>query len=583
MEAGKMDPRGQWANPLEFLLSCVAMSVGLGNIWRFPFVALDNGGGAFLIPYILVLLFIGKPLYYMELCLGQFSSIGSVKVWELSPAFRGVGYGQAIAVFAITTYYVSLMGLFVYYMFASFSSVLPWDVCGNWSSVTCVDSKTNVTFMEENLGINASDLTSSTEEYFTRVVLNSDPFGLDNGIGLPSWKLTLCLFLSWVIIFVVLSKGIQSSGKAAYFTALFPYIVIFVMLIRGATLPGASKGIMYFITPRWEKLLEPHVWYSAVDQSFYSLTVGFGTIIMFSSFNAFSHNVYRDATIISITDTITSFLAGLTTFAMLGHLADILGVEVKDVLKGGGTSLAFVSYPDVLSRIKIAPQFFSVLFFFMLFTLGLGSSSALMGCIVTIITDDFPRFRRWIVTLVVCCLGFLVGLVYVTPQGQYVLTLVDHYGGSFILIIMVILEVIAVHWVYGVNNFCRDIEFMLNRKTGVYWKFCWALLIPVVLTLIFVYNQIISGPLKAGSYVFGPVANACGISIAVVACLMVPIFLVVEIVYRRRNSSSTLWEAVKDSFASTTEWCPKDAAIRQEYRQVLSSDPLILECHEVGH
>ncbi|KAK7082702.1 hypothetical protein SK128_013748 [Halocaridina rubra] len=162
----KQKQRGHWASPMEFLMSCIAMSVGLGNIWRFPFVALENGGGAFLIPYILVLIFIGKPLYYMELCLGQFSSIGSVKVWELSPAFRGVGYGQAIAVFSVTTYYVSLMGLFVYYLFASFKRVLPWSVCGSWASETCVDAYTNKTYLETTLGVNASELTSSSEEFF---------------------------------------------------------------------------------------------------------------------------------------------------------------------------------------------------------------------------------------------------------------------------------------------------------------------------------------------------------------------------------------------------------------------------------
>ncbi|KAK7082701.1 hypothetical protein SK128_013747 [Halocaridina rubra] len=262
-----------------------------------------------------------------------------------------------------------------------------------------------------------------------KAVLDIDPAGLDNGIGLPNWKLALCLFGSWVVIFIVQAKGIKSSGKAAYFTALFPYGVLAIMLVRGVTLPGSATGILYFITPRWEKLLEARVWYSAIDQSFYSLTVGFGTVIMFSSYNPFSHNVYRDATIISLTDTLTSLIAGFTTFAMLGNLAELLGVEVKEVLKGGGTSLAFISYPDVLSRMQFFPQFFAVLFFFMLFTLGVGSSSALIGSIVTIINDEFPMFKSWLVTLVVCTLGFLIGLVYVTPQGQYVLALVDHYGG----------------------------------------------------------------------------------------------------------------------------------------------------------
>ncbi|KAK8728554.1 hypothetical protein OTU49_009013 [Cherax quadricarinatus] len=568
--------REQWSSPVEFLLSCIAMSVGLGNVWRFPFVALDNGGGAFLIPYILVLLFIGKPLYYMELCLGQFSSYGSVKVWAISPAFRGVGYGQAIATWAVVTYYVSLMGLTVYYFFASFTSELPWSVCGKWSSITCVDSNTTANELAAKLGVNATSLTSAAEEYFSKEVLQKDPMGLANGLDVPEWRLTLCLLFSWVILFVVLAKGVQSSGKAAYFTALFPYVVLFIMLIRGATLKGALNGVLFFITPRWEKLLEPGVWYAAVDQSFFSLSVGFGSIVMFSSYNSFRHNVYRDAAIISVTDTLTSLLAGFTTFAILGHLADLLGVEVKDVVKGGGTSLAFVSYPDVLSRFQYVPQLFAVLFFLMLFTLGVGSASALTGCIITIICDDFPNFKKWIVTLVVCIAGFLLGLFYVTPQGQFVLELINYYGGGFIIFILVVCEIAAVQWVYGFNNFCRDIEFMLGRKTGLYWKFCWAFLIPVLLSVIFIYSQVTAKPLTAGTYVFPSNITAVGICLAVLACSMVPIFFFVEVMHRR-NDVSSLWQAIVKSFKPTAEWCPKDPLIRQEYRQFTDVNKPALE------
>ncbi|KAK4305035.1 hypothetical protein Pmani_023058 [Petrolisthes manimaculis] len=562
--------RDQWANPIEFLLSCIAMSVGLGNVWRFPFVALENGGGAFLIPYILVLMFIGKPLYYMELIMGQFCSAGSVRVWGIVPAFRGVGYGQAFATWCVVTYYVSLMALTVYYFFASFSSVLPWSMCGDWSSITCVDSTTNRTVLEEALGVNATSLTSAAEEYFTHVVLNLDPSGLDNGLGLPGWRLTLCLVLSWIILFIVLAKGVQSSGKAAYFTALFPYFVLITMLIKGATLPGALQGVLYFIKPRWGKLLEPGVWYAAVDQSFFSLSVGFGSIIMFSSYNPFRHNVYRDATIISITDTLTSLLAGFTTFCILGHLADQLGVKVEEVVKGGGTSLAFVSYPDVLGRFDVVPQLFAVLFFLMLFTLGVGSASALTGCIITIIRDELPHIKKWLVTLVVCGVGFLLGLFYITPQGQFILELINYYGGGFIIFILTVLEVIAVQWVYGVQKFCRDIEFMLKRKTSLYWKFCWAFLIPVLLGIIFTYSQAIAKPLKAGSYEFSQGAIDFGISLAVFACMLVPIFFIVE-VYKRRNTEPTFLDAVKKTFVPASDWCPKDPVLRQEYLNFLAS------------
>lgn len=171
------------------------------------------------------------------------------------------------------------------------------------------------------------------------------------------------------------------------------------------------------------------VWFKAVGQSFFSLSVGFGSIIMFASYNKFDHNVYRDAAIVSLVDTLTSFLAGLTIFSILGHLAHDLGVSVEDVLNGGGSGLAFISYPDVLARFDYVPQLFSVLFFLMLFTLGVGSASALTGCIITIISDQFPKVSNFLITSVVCVIGFLLGLFYVTPQGQYILDLVDYFGG----------------------------------------------------------------------------------------------------------------------------------------------------------
>ncbi|MCL4127741.1 UNVERIFIED_CONTAM: hypothetical protein GTU68_014491 [Idotea baltica] len=477
------------------------MSVGLGNVWRFPFTAYENGGGAFLIPYIIVLVFVGKPLYYMELCMGQFSSYGSVKVWEMIPAFKGVGYGQAIATWCVVTYYVSLMALTIFYFFSSFTSVLPWSSCP--ANITnCIDHTTNISTININTSISAA------ETFFENEVLKKFPYGLDEGIFAPEWRLSLCLLFSWGLLFFILVKGVKGSGKSAYFTALFPYLVLFILLIRGVTLPGATKGIIYFITPKWEKLLEPSVWYAAVSQSFFSLNVGFGTIIMFSSYNKFRHNVFRDAAIISVTDTLTSLLAGFTIFSILGHLAELMEVDdINLVIKGGGSALAFVSYPDVLARFDFIPQLFAVLFFLMLFTLGIGSASALAGSIITIICDAFPLMRRDLVTLGVSISGFLLGLFYVTPQGAYILDLVDHYGGTFIVYILAFLEVVAVQWIYGYSNFIRDIEFMLGRRTGPYWAFCWVAFIPLLLLVIFIYKLFDQKALTSGSYEFGEGAN----------------------------------------------------------------------------
>lgn len=148
-------------------MSCIQTSVGLGNIWRFPFTCYENGGGAFLIPYVIVLFIIGKPMYYLEMFLGQFTSQSSVKIWEVNPAFRGVGAGQIVASICVITYYSSLVALTVYYFFASFATQLPWAVCLEEWGAGCVDSisKDNSTFLV-NPSSNGTKMVSSSEMYF---------------------------------------------------------------------------------------------------------------------------------------------------------------------------------------------------------------------------------------------------------------------------------------------------------------------------------------------------------------------------------------------------------------------------------
>lgn len=166
VEGGEIVGRGTekdrpvWGNSIEFLMSCISMSVGLGNIWRFPFTAYENGGGAFLIPYIIVLILVGKPMYYLEMILGQFSSRSGVKIWSMNPLFKGVGIGQLVATICVITYYCSMIALALHYMFASFSTELPWSHCRpEWEN--CVDSKPT-----DNSTVAPGNGSSSSSEYY---------------------------------------------------------------------------------------------------------------------------------------------------------------------------------------------------------------------------------------------------------------------------------------------------------------------------------------------------------------------------------------------------------------------------------
>ncbi|XP_071443897.1 sodium-dependent nutrient amino acid transporter 1-like [Hetaerina americana] len=565
IETPKVKDRQEWDKPIEFLLSCISMSVGLGNLWRFPVTAFENGGGAFLIPYIIVLFVIGKPLYYMEMAVGQFCNLGPVKIWNLSPAFRGVGWGQVISMSCVATYYCSLMAISVFYFCASFTSELPWSQCDpSWKN--CSDSK-------PGSGNNTAQpgFRSSSEIYFMKSVLNQKE-SIDDGIGLPDWRLVLCLLFAWAFIFIVLSKGVKSSGKAAYFTAIFPYVVLVALLIRGATLPGAVNGIIYFINPRWEDLLKPTVWTAAITQCFFSLNVSFGSVIFYSSYNNFRHNYHRDVWIITSLDTFTSLLAGFTIFSILGNLAFELGVEdIRSVVQGG-TGLAFVSYPDAIAKFKTIPQLFSVLFFLMLFVLGIGSAVSVTGALVTIYKDFHPNAKIWKVTLIISIIGFASGIVYVTRGGPFILALVDYYGASFIVYVLSTLEVIAISWVYGLENLCQDIYFAIGVKVSAYWRLCWGILIPFILCIILTYSFLNFSPLTYAGIPYPPTAHAFGIALSTLGLIPVPIWMAVEL-FRHRDK--TFVKMVKSAFSPNEKWGPANKKVKEEwelFKEVIKSE-----------
>ncbi|XP_058831890.1 sodium-dependent nutrient amino acid transporter 1-like isoform X2 [Topomyia yanbarensis] len=539
----------KWSNSIEFLLSCVALSVGFGNVWRFPYTALQNGGGAFVIPYLIVLFVVGRPIYYLEMVMGQFSSRGCVKVFDVCPLMRGIGVGQTITMFIIVGYYAAVQALSVRYFLDSFRSPLPWSECErDW--LNCIDSK-----FTGRTAVTNGTVTPSADLYFTKTIMNLVP-NIDNGIGVPDWKLVLCLLACWICIFGLLVKGIKSSGKATYVLAIFPYVILLMLLIRSCTLTGALDGIKYFVQPQWEKLLEPDVWYAAVSQCFFSLTIGLGAVIVFSSFNNFSSNIYRDATIISILDTLTSMVSGVIVFGIVGNLAYVTQREVPNVMSSG-PQLTFITYPDAIAKMDFAPNFFAVMFFLMFILLGMGSNMGIVTTILTAIQDRYPKVTVWKVVLVISTAAFCYGCVYLTPGGLIILDLVDYYGVTFATLTLVILEVIAFCWIYGVNRICIDIQFMLGIKTGIFWKVCWGFLTLFLIGAIFVL-EVIRYELKnvpLGYNVFG----WCLYSFSVLQVVGWAVYAVLK-----RPEKRVLNKFLR-ALEPTDDWGPDSATLKHDY------------------
>uniref|UniRef100_A0A8C6V0I7 Transporter n=1 Tax=Neogobius melanostomus TaxID=47308 RepID=A0A8C6V0I7_9GOBI len=247
--------RETWDSKMEYLLAVAGHLVGLGNVWRFPYLCYKNGGGVFLIPYVVFLFTCGIPIFFMETTLGQFTSQGGITCWrKLCPLFQGIGYGSQVVILYSGIYYIIILAWSFLYLFSSFNSKLPWATCQNyWNTESCFEHGTNHT---AGMHLDGGG-SSSVVEFWERRILGLS-VGIDR-IGNVRWDLALCLLLAWIVCYFCVWQGVKSTGKVVYFTATFPYLMLVVLLVRGLTLPGAKEGVIFYLYPDVSKLADPEV------------------------------------------------------------------------------------------------------------------------------------------------------------------------------------------------------------------------------------------------------------------------------------------------------------------------------------
>ncbi|KAK9958216.1 hypothetical protein ABG768_012390 [Culter alburnus] len=525
LEVEEAGERPQWDNKTQYMLTCVGFCVGLGNVWRFPYLCQSHGGGAFMIPFLILLVLEGIPLLHMEFAIGQRLRKGSVGVWRsISPSLTGVGIASMLASFIVGMYYNTIMAWVMWYFFNSLQDPLPWSHCPVNANRT---------------GLEPECARSSPVDYFWyRETLNSSTAIEESG-GLQ-WWLVMCLFCAWTVLYVCCIRGIETTGKAVYITSTLPYLVLTIFLIRALTLKGSVSGIKFLFTPDVNELINPTTWLDAGAQVLFSFSLAFGGLISFSSYNSVHNNCEQDAVTISIINGLTSVYSATVIYSIIGFRAtenydaclesNILALlnafdlpegnitesnydsvlqhlnstspaviqelqlktcDLQTLLSEGveGTGLAFIVFTEAITKMPISPLW-SVLFFIMLFCLGLSTMFGNIEGVVVPLQDLNILPKKWpkeLFTGLTCVVSFVTALIFVQSSGNYWLALFDGFAGSIPLLVIAFCEIIAVVYVYGIDRFNEDIKFMVGHKPNIFWQVTWRFLSPAILLVILIF------------------------------------------------------------------------------------------------
>jgi neurotransmitter:Na+ symporter, NSS family len=438
--------RQQWGSRYGFILAAVGSAVGLGNIWRFPAVAYENGGGAFFIPYLFALLTAGIPILIMEFTIGhKYRGSSPLSLFRMNKKAEWLGWWQVLIAFVISTYYSIIIAWAVKYTIYSFGTQWGKDPSG-----FLFGSVLKLTDKPGEIG------------------------SLVPGVLIP-------LLIVWGITLLVLYRGV-SKGIEKLNKIFLPALVIMftIIVIRALTLDGAVEGLNAFFKPNWDSILDGKVWVAAYGQIFFSLSIAFAIMITYSSYLPKKSDINNNAFITAFANSSFELLAGIGVFAALGFMAKQQGVAIDEVVSSG-IGLAFVVFPSIINEFPGMNGFFGGLFFLSLVFAGMTSLISIVETYVAAVQEKFQVSRTKAV-LTGGLLASIISLLFATKGGLYLLDVVDYFINNFGITLAGLVEVVLVAWFFkelgGLQKHANDIS---DLRTGAWWKFCLSVITPLVL------------------------------------------------------------------------------------------------------
>ncbi|MBG0789477.1 MAG: sodium-dependent transporter [Desulfovibrionaceae bacterium] len=458
-----MAQREQWGSRAGFVLAAVGSAIGLGNIWRFPYMAYENGGGAFLIPYIFALLTAGIPFMILEFGMGHKHRGSAPKVFRaLGSHWEPLGWMQVIVALVISIYYVAVVGWTINYTGFAFNQA--WGV----------DPK--AFFFGEYLGLTGSPLD----------------------LGSIRWPILAACTLAWGVTWLAITSGVRKGIERAC-KVLIPLLFFLVLLIivRVVSLDGAMTGLDYLFTPDFSKLADFSVWADAYGQIFFSLSIGFSIMLAYSSYLPKESDISNNAAMTVFINCGFSMLAGVMIFSMLGNMAQATGQSVADVA-GSGVGLAFITIPAAINTMP-APVFFGTLFFLCLTMAGVSSHISIVEAVSSSFIDKFGWSRKATAS-VVCGLGYAATIIFTTGGGLLILDIVDHFINNMCILGLALAEICLMSYIVGLDGIESHVNATSDFRVGKAWKLCLKLVTVGVLGYSFVMNLVTDLGTPYGGY-----------------------------------------------------------------------------------
>jgi len=455
-----MEERPKWSSQTGFLLAAIGSAIGLGNIWRFSYMAYQNGGGAFLIPYFLALVTAGIPLMILEFGLGHSMKGSSVLSFRrIDRRLEWFGWWMPLLV---------MYGIMLYY-----TVIIGW----------CL----NYTLFSLNLAWGKEPASFFSETFLRKA---KGAWDLQDIVGPIFVSTGVVWLITWFICYKEVNRGIERACKI-FMPALF--VLTLVLVFWGCSLKGAGDGLKFYLKPDLSKLKDVSVWTSAYGQIFFTLSIGFGIMIAYASYLPRKTNLVKNAFITSVVNCLYSFIAGFAVFSVLGYLVYAQGTaptrEAFENVVKEGAALAFVTYPQAISELPAFNRLFGVLFFLCLTIAGISSAISIIEALTCAVTDKFSVARRKVVSIL-CATGFLGSIVFVCHSGLIWLDIVDRFINHYGLVLAGFLECVFIGWILKARSLRKHINAVSSWNLSQIWDYLIKFLSPAILGTIYVMDVV---------------------------------------------------------------------------------------------